>query len=69
MTKEVIRAFNHVKEFFPDVAIVIYSKDLYWCYMDRDFNVFSFTGKDINISILEEALDSIPDLPYIYQPN
>lgn len=68
VTNKVKKAFNHVKDRFPTLSIVIFTKDQRWCYMDEDFSAFDFMSTDINVSILEEALDSIDNLPFIYQP-
>lgn len=69
MTTEIKKAFSHVKSIFPTLSIVIFSKDGRWCYMDEDFKAFNFTGTDIDVSTLEEASNSVDELPYIYQPN
>ena len=65
---KLIRAFEHVKTFFPTLSIVIFDRDGRWCYMDDCFNAFNFEGENISQSILEDASDSIETLPFIYQP-
>lgn len=54
MTKEVKKAIKHVKKHFPTLSCVIFTQGR-WCYMDSDFNSFTF-GNRINVSILEELL-------------
>lgn len=63
------RAMEHVRLFHPEVCIVIFNKEGRWQYMDEDFNAPKF-GKEMNdISLLEEASDSLSELPFIYQIN
>jgi len=64
---KILLAFAHVQTFFPSVAIVIYDKNGQWLYMDENFESFNFIGCDIDVSILEDASDSIETLPFIYQ--
>lgn len=66
-TPEVLKAFNYVKSFFPEVSMVVFSTDNRWCYMDADFNAPLFP-LNTDTSVLDEALDSVDKLPYIYQP-
>lgn len=66
-TPEVLRAMAHIREKFPDVAIVVFNTDERWCYMDEDFNAPKFNNEIINVGILEAAVNSVPDLPYVYQ--
>ena len=66
MTGAIKKAFNHVKKHHPTVSIIIFDKTGRWQYMDEDFNGFIFND-NIDVSILEEASDSVPVLPYIYQ--
>jgi hypothetical protein len=63
------RAMEYVRLFHPEVCIVIFNKEGRWQYMDEDFNAPKF-GKEMNdISLLEEASDSLTELPFIYQIN
>jgi len=70
-TKKLIEAVLHVKDHFPQLAIVIFTLQGKWCYMDEDFNIISFSDQ-INVSTLEDAMDSVEatfGLPFIYQTN
>ena len=66
MTPELKTAFDHVKKFHPTLSIVIFDKQGKWQYMDEEFESFKFDDK-IDVSILEDASDSIVELPFIYQ--
>ena len=66
MTHALKKAFNHIREKHPTVSIVIFDREGKWLYMDENFESFKFDDS-IDVSILEEASDSIPVLPYIYQ--
>ena len=46
--------------------MVVFNKQGQWQYMDEDFGSFVF-GDEIDISILEDASDSVTVLPCIYQ--
>ena len=60
-------ALSHVREFFPNVSIVIYNTSGMWCYMDEDFDAPNFEDINIDIGLLESAADSLTKLPFIYQ--
>ena len=66
MTAEVQIAIAHVKKHHPTLKYVIFTNDCRWCYMDNDFEAFKF-GPDINVSILEEAIDSLGELPRVFE--
>lgn len=72
-TKEVIIAFNHVKKFFPTLSLVFFTIDDKWCYMNEELEYFNFdeikSDEKIDVNILQDAMDSIETLPYIYQPQ
>lgn len=65
-TKEIITAINHVRSVFPQVDIVIFTKEERWLYLSSSGYVPKFDEK-IDVSILEKAVDSINDFPAIYQ--
>lgn len=68
LTPELRRAFVHVKKHFPTLSMVVFDRDGRWQYMDSNFDGFDF--KDlIDQSILEDASDSVPHLPFIYQES
>lgn len=66
MTKEIKIALDHVRKSHPTVSMVVFNKQGQWQYMDEDFGSFVF-GDEIDISILEDASDSVTVLPCIYQ--
>ena len=67
LTSEIRRAFQHVKLIFPQTSIVVFDIHGRWCFLDANFDgVGDFVDK-INIDILENASNSVPHLPYIYQ--
>lgn len=66
MTEALKTAFEHVKKFHPTLSIVIFNKEGQWQYMDENFDSFVF-GANIDNGILEDAADSIENLPFIYQ--
>jgi hypothetical protein len=66
MTAELIKALKHVQSVYPQVCMVVFAKDSRWHYMDEVFNAPVFDNR-IDISLLEEAADSIETLPFIYQ--
>jgi hypothetical protein len=68
MTAQLQTAIDHVKQFHPTVSIVIFDKMGRWQYMDENFDSFKFDER-IDVSILEEASDSIEVLPYIIDLN
>jgi len=64
--EKIIKALKHVQSVYPQVCMVVFSKDSKWQYMDEDFNAPVFDDR-IDVGILEEAVDSIEVLPFIYQ--
>ena len=48
------KAILLVKEHFPKLSMVVFSKEGKWCYMDEDFEGFNFKDKiDITLKIWE----------------
>ena len=62
---EVSKALKHVKTFFPEVTIVVFNKFGQWTYMTDDFDQPNF-GDDIDLGILEDASDSVINLPAVF---
>lgn len=62
-TPQVIAALNHVRQFLPDVTQVFYGCDQRWHYMDDDGESACFKGTDIDVSVLEDAADSLSFFP------
>jgi hypothetical protein len=67
VTPQIVKAMEHVRSVFPTVCMVVFSKDGAWNYMDDCFNAPSFEGTGIDTGILEDARDSAPEFPFIYQ--
>lgn len=66
ITPQVQAAINYVKQFHPEMAIVAFSIEGTWQYFDQEFKPIVF-GDNIDIQILEEAVDSIWERPAIFQ--
>lgn len=68
----VLRAIDHVREFFPDVAMVVFNDMGRWQFMGEDFERFSFIPRSdgIDIGLLEDAADEASNevgLPCMFQ--
>jgi hypothetical protein len=59
------KAFNHVKSFHPEVTMVVFNKYGQWQFMDDNFDAPTFNEK-IDMSLLEDACDSVIELPNIF---
>lgn len=68
ITYQVVMAFEHVKRFYPDLSLVVFDLQGRWVFMDEYFRHIKFSD-DFDTSLLEEALDSIQNLPLVYQPE
>lgn len=66
-TKEVLKAFAHVKSFHPELNSVFFNREGQWHYMNEEFEGLDFSHDDMDISILEDAVDSLTELPFVYQ--
>ena len=67
MTKEALEALEHVKQYHPEVDTVLFLKDGRWLYLDSENEYFPSFADEIDASILEKAIDSVDDLPAIFQ--
>lgn len=68
MTNQVKKALDYVREFFPDVCIVAFNREGQWQYFTEDWFAPHFTdGMVEDIGILQDAVDSLSDLPAIFQ--
>ena len=65
-TPEVTAAFEHVKTIYPTLSIVVFDAFGNWNYMDAHFESFIFDSR-IDVSLLEEAADSLTVLPIAFQ--
>lgn len=65
---EVLRAIDHVREFFPVVDMVAYNAAGRWQFMGEDFQRVKFEGQPIRIDILEDAAEAAggPSLYHAY---
>lgn len=66
MPPQVRFALAHVREHFPKVSMVVFSSDGRWQYMSRDFDAPVFKKK-IDVGILEDAVDSVEELPAVFE--
>lgn len=62
-TPEVIASLNHVRTFFPEVTQVFYSWDCKWLFMDDDMRAPDFGDNPVDVSLLEDAVDSLSSFP------
>lgn len=61
MPPEVCEAFVHLRQKYPacDINLVVFTSEGRWCYMSKDsFQAVKF-GNDVDVSILEKALDVV----------
>jgi hypothetical protein len=65
MNNKVKKAIEHVKSNYPTLKIVIFT-NFGWQYMNEEFESFSFDER-INVTILEEAYDSLNKLPQVFE--
>ena len=66
ITPEIIAAFKHVRQFYPEATLVVFNSNQRWQYMGEDFEDIRF-GKGIDVSILQDAIDSAPYLPSAFE--
>lgn len=67
----VLKAINHVREFFPDVAMVVFNDMGRWQFMTEDFGRVNFRDIPIDVSLLEEASNESYEFaghPCVFQP-
>lgn len=67
-TEFLLTAMKHVKSIFPSVTMVVFNNQGRWQYMDACFGSPKFDDR-IDVSILEEAVDSIYEFPFIYDES
>lgn len=61
-------ALDHVRSFFPDVVMVVFSTDARWQYMTEEFEAPVFPN-EVDVTILEEAVYDLDELPALYYYN
>ena len=66
MTPQVDKALKHVREYYPDVTTVVFNKYATWQYFTDEFKAPTF-GNEIDVRILNEAVDSLDELPAVFQ--
>ena len=59
-------ALDHVRSVFPEVSMVVFNTDTRWRYMDDNFNAPIFND-EIDVSILEDAVYDLSELPCVFQ--
>jgi len=62
-------ALNHVRQFHPEVHMVVFNIQGQWHYMSKDFVSPTF-DKNIDVDILQAAADAVYEMfgyPYVYQ--
>ena len=59
------KALEHVRQFFPNVNTVLYGTDGRWLFLDG-IEAPNFEGYSIDVSILEQAADSVNFLPAVF---
>lgn len=67
----ILDAFNHVKEYYSAVNMVVFNREGQWLFLDSDFDSPSF-GEEIDTTILDKAVDEAYKsfgLPYVYQES
>ena len=65
VTDEVKKAFFHVKSQFDDLTYLMIDVEGRWMYLTDDFDAPKF--EDVDIGILEDAVDSLREFPAIFQ--
>ena len=66
MTKEVMAAANHIRNFFGDLTLVVFNQDQQWQYFGENFNPLKFGNLPIDGSLLDAAMDSVDTLPVAF---
>jgi hypothetical protein len=71
MKKEILNALEEVRnKVSKDIDTVIFLTDNTWIYMISETReIPNFEGKEIDVSLLDDAIDSVDELPFIYQLN
>lgn len=64
-TAQLKKAINHVKSFHPTLRYVIFDSDGRWLYTDDELTPFKFDD-NISVEVLEDAQDSVSELPAIF---
>jgi hypothetical protein len=64
-TKLVKAAFEEVRKYFPNINVVFYGTDGRWLYCEGTVPV-DFGDFPIDISLLEEAADSVKKTPVLF---
>jgi hypothetical protein len=66
MTSQIINAIKHVQHFHPEVNTVVFNKQCQWLYCGDDWVIPEQFDDAIDVGILEDAADSVKELPSIY---
>lgn len=65
MPKAIRNAFKHVRQFHPEITMLVLDKHGRWHFMDEDGKSPKF-NKKIDVSILQDAVDTVSDLPAFF---
>lgn len=65
VSPKVVAAFNHVKQFHPEVVRVAFSIEGHWVFTGIYGNAPEF-HPNLNINIVQDAVDDLPDLPAVF---
>lgn len=69
MTEAIKKAFEHVREHFPNVCKVEYIDKNTWIYSDEFGNVPHFDKSNVKMAIIENGLYSVTEFPSTYEFN
>ncbi len=68
ITPEILAALDHVRQFHPEVCLVVFNQQGQWQYMSEDFDSPKWDNTSpIDTSILEAAADSVEVFPAVFQ--
>lgn len=69
MPAAVLLALAHVRQFHPDVTMVLFTASSQWIYITQHHGVPAF-GNDISVSLLEDAQSAAAEhrrFPHVYE--
>lgn len=60
-------ALDHVRAKFPKVELVVFTREGRWLFASSFFEIPQFDNRLVDVSILEEAVNSLAVLPAVFQ--
>lgn len=66
-----LRAIDHVRQYHPEVDMVVFGFDTRWHYATSEFEHVSFNDHRLDVGILEDAQSYVSnhlDFPFVFQP-